>query len=239
MTTEREPGDLRQGVVVLGLLRMLVWTMLPLFVLFGAAGTTVWPLAWLLFIYVTSFTLVSRLLLWQRFPGLILERAKGVAAEGGKWWDKLLAPLLALFGPIAIYLIAGLDFRYGWTEPLPGWLSWLALGLLMSGYLFGGWAMLVNRYFAAVVRVQTERHHQVVTTGPYRYLRHPSYAGAVVVFLALPIVLSSWWAYVPAGCLVLLTILRTYLEDQTLQAELADYQAYAAVTRYRLIPFVW
>jgi protein-S-isoprenylcysteine O-methyltransferase Ste14 len=99
--------------------------------------------------------------------------------------------------------------------------------------------MASNRFFATTVRIQQERGHQVVATGPYRYVRHPGYAGSILYTLAIPIVLGSWWTFIPAALTVVLLVLRTGLEDRTLQADLPDYKNYSKRTSYRLFPGLW
>jgi protein-S-isoprenylcysteine O-methyltransferase Ste14 len=107
------------------------------------------------------------------------------------------------------------------------------------GYSLGTWATLVNRFFSAVVRIQRDRGHTVVSSGPYRLIRHPGYAGAVVTSLATPLLLGSLWALIPAVLAVCTLIIRTALEDRTLQEELEGYHDYTARVRYRLLPGVW
>jgi protein-S-isoprenylcysteine O-methyltransferase Ste14 len=98
---------------------------------------------------------------------------------------------------------------------------------------------VVNRFFSGTVRIQTERGHHVVTDGPYRFVRHPGYAGALLGFVLIPLLLDSVWAFIPAVLLIAITFVRTALEDATLQKELPGYAEYAQTTRYRLIPGIW
>ena len=101
------------------------------------------------------------------------------------------------------------------------------------------WALWVNRFFSSVVRIQTDRGHKVVRNGPYRFVRHPGYAAGIVSLISLPLVLGSMWGLIPAGLMVLLLIIRTHLEDTTLQKELAGYVDYTKRVRYRLLPWIW
>ncbi len=114
-----------------------------------------------------------------------------------------------------------------------------ALLLVIAGHALVVWATGVNAYFSQVVRIQTERGHTVVSNGPYRYVRHPAYAGAILLVLSAPIALGSWWALIPGAICAVLMILRTALEDKTLQAELPGYLEFTQHTRYRLLPGVW
>ena len=115
----------------------------------------------------------------------------------------------------------------------------MALVGILLGYAFSSWALIENRFFAGTVRIQTERGHHVISGGPYRIVRHPGYAGAVLGYLLIPVLLDSAWAFVPAILLLIVMITRTALEDKTLQAELPGYKEFAQRTRYRLIPGIW
>jgi len=208
-------------------------------VLFLAAWRVVWPIAW---VYVTSHSLaalISRLSVLRISPELLVERARSLDAERGKSWDRPLVLLAALIGPLVIWIVAGLDERLGWSPDLSLPLQVAALLLVVLGYAIGTWAMAANAYFSGIVRIQDDRGQTVIQTGPYRFVRHPAYAGALVCYLAMPVMLDSLWALVPAVLTVAVLWLRTLLEDRTLAAELAGYADYARRTRYRLIPGIW
>jgi protein-S-isoprenylcysteine O-methyltransferase Ste14 len=111
--------------------------------------------------------------------------------------------------------------------------------LLTLSTVFSVWAMLENEHFEQFMRIQEDRAHQVVTSGPYRIVRHPGYAGAIVGVLSVPLILGSWWTFAPAGAVALVFVIRTALEDRTLRRELGGYQAYMRQTRYRLVPGIW
>ncbi len=146
---------------------------------------------------------------------------------------------MALFGPLAVWIVAGLDERFGWSAPFAPWVQVVALVAVALSYLLGNWAMVANRYFSSVVRIQEDRGHTVVSGGPYRFVRHPAYTGSLFGTLAMAIALGSWWALIPAGVDAVGLIVRTGLEDRTLQAELPGYANYARQTRYRLFPGIW
>jgi protein-S-isoprenylcysteine O-methyltransferase Ste14 len=172
-------------------------------------------------------------------PDLLVEREKGLRAKGVKSWDRWIAALAGGVFPMASWIVAGLDFRFGWTESLPlaihlGGLLGMALGFAL--FL---WAMACNAFFAEGVRIQTERGHTVATGGPYRYVRHPGYSGAILAMVASPLLLGSLWALIPAIMSAALYVVRTSLEDKLLKAELPGYEEYAHRTRYRLMPGVW
>ena len=129
--------------------------------------------------------------------------------------------------------------RFGWTGTVPVALHLGGLLVNMLGYALFLWAMVSNAFFAEGVRIQDERAHRVATDGPYRYVRHPGYAGAIVAGLATPFLLGSLWALIPAALSAGLYVVRTGLEDRTLMQELPGYIEYAERTRFRLFPGVW
>jgi protein-S-isoprenylcysteine O-methyltransferase Ste14 len=186
---------------------------------------------------ILAFVL-SRAIVARVHPDLIAERARFMDAKDTKPWDKILAPMLGL-GSIFILVVAGLDKYYGWASPFSTTINIIALLGVVLGYAFSSWALVENRFFAGTVRIQTERGHHVVSTGPYRLVRHPGYAGGLLGFLLIPLLLDSLWAFVPAALLMVVMIIRTALEDQTLQAELPGYKEFAQKTKYRLIPGIW
>ena len=220
------------------LVRMLIVIVLFPLIPMIVSGNWAWWEAWTYgLISVVSF-FISRLLAAQRNPDLLEERARSMDLEDAKSWDRILAPSLA-FGNILILIVAGLDQFFGWTSPFGLPLKFVSLVVIVLGFLFGSWALVENRFFSGVVRIQKDRGHRVVTTGPYRFVRHPGYAGALWTYLALPFLLDSVWAFIPAVLLVGILVLRTTLEDQTLQEELPGYPEYARQTRFRLIPGIW
>jgi protein-S-isoprenylcysteine O-methyltransferase Ste14 len=154
-----------------------------------------------------------------------------------KPWDRTWR-LWSAWGSLTL-LIAGLDQLLDWSPAFSLPVKILALVFILAGYALGAYALIENRFFSGMVRIQTERGHQVVSTGPYRWMRHPGYAGALLVYLATPVFLDSSWASLPAIFLTTALVIRTSLEDHTLQEELAGYRDYAGRVRYRLLPGVW
>ena len=168
---------------------------------------------------------------------LIEERVK--PGPGTKRWDKVFS---IVYIPIlmALLVVAALDAgRAQWSPPLPAVAYVAAYVVTVGSYCLALWAMWTNRFFSSVVRIQTDRGHYVVDQGPYRFIRHPGYAGAIPLVLASALVLGSLWALIPAGLVALLFIVRTALEDATLQRELPGYAEYAAKVRWRLVPGIW
>ena len=113
------------------------------------------------------------------------------------------------------------------------------MGVYVVSYMIGSWALVANRFFSTVVRMQAERGHTVVSSGPYAVVRHPGYSTAAICYLAMSIILGAYWAIIPAMVTIVLLVIRTILEDRTLRAELPGYEAYTHRTRYRLIPGIW
>jgi protein-S-isoprenylcysteine O-methyltransferase Ste14 len=204
-----------------------------------AAGRWDWWQGWLYAGVTIGLSILSRVLIAVKNPDLIKERASFTQAEGVKPWDRTLAPLVAIYMPLVTLVVAGLNERFGWSPAIPLWLVGAALAVILLGYAIGIWAMLSNPFFSSVVRIQAERGHVAVDSGPYCFVRHPAYSGVIVTWLAIPFLLGSFWALISAAVTVGLIILRTKLEDRTLIEELDSYRDYTLRTRYRLLPGVW
>lgn len=206
-------------------------------ILFAAAGTLAWINGWALVGLRLLSTVVAGAIIIRINPEIINERGRQKENDNTKWWDKLFG---AVFLPLVVItpLVAGLDFRYGWTAVSVA-LQFACALLLLPAMVLPYWAMAVNRNLEATVRIQDDRGHQVCTAGPYRAVRHPMYVGAIALYLAMPLLLDSWWAFVPGGLAALAFVVRTALEDRTLRQELPGYIDYAQKTRYRLLPGVW
>lgn len=223
------------------ILQMLLFVVVAPFLPLLISGRWGWWEAWAYAILSILGFVISRVLARQRHPDVIAERARHRQHENVKPWDRRLLGWIMLCG-VAVLLVAGLANRreqFGWS-PAFGWpVNVLALALLLAGYALSAYALIENRFFSSEVRVQTERGHHVVSGGPYRWVRHPGYAGGLLTYLAAPLLLDAPWAFVPTLLVVALTIIRTALEDKTLQEELEGYRAYAERVRYRLLPGVW
>jgi protein-S-isoprenylcysteine O-methyltransferase Ste14 len=203
-------------------------------ILFLGSGRLGWRRAWLYLGCLIAVVVLTMLLV--RDPELFAERAQ--MRKDAKGWDKLLAAFYALLG-LALVTVAALDVRFAWAPALSRTTSLAGLALLLMGFGLGSWAMASNRFFSSLVRIQTERGHTVATGGPYRFVRHPGYVGFVLGNIAGALVLGSRWALVPALLTGVLLVVRTALEDRTLQRELPGYREYAASVRYRLVPGLW
>lgn len=197
-----------------------------------------WWEAWIYAIIGILGFAISRVLAARRHPDLLAERARFMQHENAKPWDKLLAPLLGIGGGLVL-LVAGLDALFDWSSTFSSPVKILSLVIILAGYALGSYALIENRFFSGMVRIQTDRGHQVVSSGPYRWMRHPGYAGALLTYLATPLFLDSLWAFLPAVFITILLVIRTGLEDRVLQDELEGYRDYARRVRYRLLPRVW
>lgn len=228
----------RQGLNADGrrrLAQVLAMVIIYALLLFIPAGSLRWWNAWA---YLGMFVLAilsAGLYVVRKHPEIINER--GRPSEKTKPFDRLFS---ALSVPLAlgVFVVAGLDYRFGWSA-VPLLLQIAGFVGLFPTLFMPYWVMLVNAYAATTVRIETERGHHVITGGPYRYVRHPMYAAMILGSLFQPFVFGSWWVAVPAGLLVGLVVWRTANEDRALQDELPGYKAYAKQTRYRLIPGIW
>jgi protein-S-isoprenylcysteine O-methyltransferase Ste14 len=218
------------------LIRETMGTVMVAVILFVSAGRLDWDMGWAMVGLYALWVTAQAVLLIPRNPALLIERA--TRQKQGKRWDTVLLSLIGLT-TLAKYIVAGLDVRFGWTDTIGLDVQLTALVLAALGCTLLTWSMVANAFFALVVRLQKERGQTVATRGPYQFMRHPGYSGSIVFELATPLMLGSWWALIPGGLGALLFIIRTDLEDKTLQAELDGYQEYAEQVRYRLLPGLW
>lgn len=217
---------------------IVVHLSIPL-VLFVCAGDIGWWQAWVYSLLFVAAGLGGRFLAERRHPGLLAERQNIDNIQTVKAWDKVLAPLMALSISLPLVIVAGLDHRFGWSPAFPLWLILLGFFLIAFGYAFAVWALVENCFFSSVVRIQTDRGHVVCDSGPYRIVRHPGYAGNVLPLLGIVLALSSLWTLIPAAVALVIAVIRTALEDRTLQEELPGYKEYARRVRYRLFPGIY
>lgn len=206
-------------------------------VLFLSAGTLRWAHG---FCFMAAFLLLTSLAmawLWGANPEIFFARRR-LTGQGTKGWDLIL--LFVLFGSfLAILVVAGLDDgRFHWA-PAPSWVVPVGYVLLLAGYVGTTWAQAVNRHFEPSVRIQSDRDHSVVTSGPYAYVRHPGYIFGIALTFGIALALGSLWALLPAALVAVMLAIRTILEDATLQHELSGYGEYALHTRYKWIPGIW
>lgn len=222
------------GKVLIYIVKTVLSTIAMAVILFASAGTPDWAAGWAYVGLVSIGTVASMLIVDTE---LLAERSQ--VGQGAQTIDVVLAVTMARVGPAAIAAVAGLDLRFGWMPEIPRVLSAAGMLGVILGYAIGMWAMASNKFFSGVVRIQSERGHEVVTGGPYAIVRHPGYAGTILAVLGTPLMLGSMWALIPAAATIGVIIARTALEDRTLMQCLSGYKAYARWVRCRLLPGVW
>jgi len=217
---------------------VVVYLSIPL-VLLVCGGDFCWWQAWVYSLLIVAAGIGGRIWAEQRHPGLTAERQNIEKIQSAKAWDKVLAQLMAISLSFPLVIVAGLDHRYGWTPFFPIWLNILGLVLIALGYAFAAWALIENRFFSSTVHIQTDRGHSVCDSGPYRIVRHPGYAGNILSLAGIIMALNSMWTIIPAVVALVIAVIRTTLEDRTLQEELPGYRDYARSVRYRLFPGIY
>lgn len=215
--------------VLLGFPAMMALVFLP-------AGTVRWPAGWLFLAGLLGCVVCNWSVLLLANPDVVSVRLSRHADV--PVWDRWVTGVAGV-GALGLFVVAGLDFRWGSTRPWPMLWQWVGVAVLVTGNLLALSAMAVNRFFAKDVAIQTESDHQVVSRGPYRLVRHPGYVGFSLFCLAIPLILASAWAFAPAMLVVAGLVLRTALEDAFLLTQLPGYREYAARVRSRLVPGVW
>ena len=227
------PAFLSRGQIVLRSVAAIGLLFAGLFI---PAGSLRWPQAWVFVsLYLSS---VAGFFVWtkKRDPGLLKERIS--PAKNVKVWDRTIVRIYT-FLLVVMIVLAGMDaVRFRWSR--------VALGLNLVGFAglvlalgLAFWATRENTFASSLVRIQTDRGHRVCSTGPYAHVRHPMYVGVILSIICFPLALGSFFALIPAGIIVGLFILRTFLEDKSLEAELLGYKEYAQKVRFRLIPGIW
>lgn len=219
------------------LVRETLGNLVLIAILFGIVGRWDWWMGWALSGIYIFWSVSTGVLILPVNPAMLAERARPHADT--KKWDRVLLLLMGLL-MVAQYVIASLDVRLGWSSPMPPTLHLVGLLAGVLGYDFLlVWAMVSNAFFVATVRIQADRRQVVVSTGPYRFVRHPGYLGTILLHLGVPFMLNSFWALIPALGITLVLIGRTALEDRVLHAGLPGYREYAQRVRFRLLPGVW
>ncbi len=236
MTGASEPNTRREASRPAIMLRLLAFVAILAAILFAAAGRWNWLQGWLYMAVYAAVTVVA-LYVVPLDPELIAERTQ--IKEGVKEWDKRLNVVGGVLYPLAILVVAGLNERFGWPPRVAPAVLLVALGIAAAGNLLSVRASAVNKFYGRFVRIQKERGHHVIDAGPYGTIRHPGYLGQIIFSLASAVALGSVWALIPSGLFSALLVVRTVLEDRTLQEELEGYREYAQRVRFRLIPYVW
>lgn len=228
----------RQSLVRRLVTQTILWLAVTGAILFAAAGTIRWPQAWIYLGIWLAGGLTSGLSLAKTNPEIIKERMRPPLQQQQKGWDRPL--LFAIFGGfVLLYVVAGLDAKRFASSDMPVWLEAAGgIATLFGIYLFHI-VMRENTYASAVVKVDAERGHKVISTGPYAWVRHPMYSSAIFYCIGTALLLGSWCAFATGLALIAVIALRATWEEQTLMAELSGYADYARRVKYRLVPGVW
>jgi len=206
--------------------------------LFGAAGTMRWPAGWAYLIIFFAAVLWLVFFLLRHDPALLAERMKMRVQKDQPLWDKIFLLVWAVGWCAWLPLMALDAVRFRWSV-MPVWLQCLGAALMLVSFWMVGRVLRENTFLAPVVRIQAERGHKVISTGPYATVRHPLYAALLILLPANALLLGSWYGLAASAVLLAGLVLRTAMEDRELHRNLAGYEEYAARIRYRLIPLVW
>ena len=203
---------------------------------FLSVGKSNVPRAWFYFgLYFVS--LVMNMIIFIKYNPEVVKARSKILKGKMKWWDKVYAMSYTVL-MLTIPIVCGLDVRFN-TSALGIEYYIVAILLFILGWSFTSWAMVANKYFEGSIRIQKERDHKVVSTGPYSIIRHPGYAGMILFYTSMPLGLGSLYGLVPVLLLTGAFIFRIHFEDKMLQQELEGYKEYTKRTRYRLIPGIW
>ncbi len=236
MDTTLNPKNIDSRLIARFAIREAMGIVIMGVALFWSAGEIDWWPAWAAIAVMLAWITATAIVILRFNPALLAERLG--PRKGAKPWDTAIMSMLGI-SQLVRYVVAGLDHRNGWTGSFPYTAQLVALAICVLGYGLVTWATASNAFFSQIVRIQSERGHTVAAGGPYHYVRHPAYLGAILYELAAPILFASWWTFVPSGFAAVLLVLRTALEDRTLQAELSGYDDYALQVRHRLLPGIW
>jgi protein-S-isoprenylcysteine O-methyltransferase Ste14 len=220
------------------IIRTVVWIAVLGVILFGAAGTLRWPAGWVFLAELGGFGLAIGLWLARHDPALLAERMSTFVQPAQKTWDKVFMAVIFVLWTGWLVLMPLDAVRSRWSQ-VPVWAQAIGAILIALCMYLAYLTFRENSYAAPVVKIQRERGHRVVGTGPYAYVRHPMYAGALLFFIGTPLLLGSWWGLAAAPVMAAVMAVRAVLEERTLANELPGYRDYAARVRYRLIPGVW
>jgi protein-S-isoprenylcysteine O-methyltransferase Ste14 len=205
--------------------------------LFASAGTLDWPAAWLFLVVSATLGPACGLWLAKTDPALLAERMRPTFQADQPAADKKF--MLTFVVVVLLWLIAiGLDHR-AHASHVPLVLQALGLAMYLLSTAFIMWVFRENSFAAPVVKIQAERHHHVVSSGPYAFVRHPMYSGVMLFFAGVPLLLGSWWGVAIAPVFAVLFAIRARIEERVLVERLPDYADYAARVRYRLVPGLW
>jgi protein-S-isoprenylcysteine O-methyltransferase Ste14 len=227
----------RRQLLARAVIRVILFNTIVGLAFFVPAGQVNWPQVWVLLALWVLYYLLMFFVGLRVSPDMVLERAKGFQKEG-KAYDRVVIPVYMLTFA-GLMITAGLDVgRYGWSN-VPVWVEMVAFVPVLLAYVLPIWATFSNPFAAGVMRIQEERGHHVISSGPYRFVRHPMYLGTVIFGIFTPLFIGSWWALIPGFAMACVFVVRTILEDRVLHEELPGYQAYAQKVRFRVFPGIW
>jgi protein-S-isoprenylcysteine O-methyltransferase Ste14 len=227
--------DIKRGVII-WIVKAVIGLIFFAALLLLSAGRWDWLWAW---VFVGLFALASAVHVWLLLPvnpALLATRSSGLREKGAKTWDKWITGIATGLLPIAAWVVAGLDARWGWSFVPLGW-HLLGVVIFAVGWGFVLWATVTNAFFSTTVHLHDGQ--TVCSSGPYRWVRHPGYVGGILYQFGSALLLGSWWALIPLILSMFLYMLRIALEERLLRAGLAGYKEYTKQTRYRLLPGVW
>lgn len=206
--------------------------------LFLAAGTVVWPAGWAFLVLYFGFGIAICLWLLRHNPGLLMERMTGIGKRDLKAWDKVFIVLLIGYFHAWLVLMPLDAVRFHWSH-MPVWLQVVGAILLLCSFYLLFLTVRENSFLSPAVRIQKERGHTVVSTGPYRYVRHPMYAAFIPLMVGSTLLLGSWYG-LPFGLILVVGLaFRAVQEERVLREELPGYDVYMSQVKYRLIPYIW
>jgi protein-S-isoprenylcysteine O-methyltransferase Ste14 len=205
-------------------------------IVFLPVGHLDWSPGWFFLVFLIVVYGISALVLWRVNP--VIYRARSRFQSGTKRWDCILLAVM-LPAMVAEIPVATFDAGRMFWSVVPPSIVVLGYVLIAAGIALGAWAQAVNRFFEPGVRIQRERGQLVITSGPYKFVRHPGYVSAIIIFAGVPLSLASWWALIPAAFASAILIVRTSWKDALLRAELDGYSDYARRIRFRLLPGIW
>ena len=221
-----------KGIIIWYLMVLVSFLALLIF-----SGKLDWLNAWVYFSLSMVYTTIIFIVLAIKNPEMLNERGK-LVKKGTKPFDRVFYVLWMPLVLISMVIMAWDAVKFQWSS-MPFWSLILGVFITIPGLILGLWAMTSNPYFELTVRIQEERNHKVITSGPYKLIRHPGYAGEILSLISTPFMLGSIWGFVPIGIIILIFIIRTALEDRILRKELQGYEEYANQTRYKLVPCIW
>lgn len=210
------------------------WWMLALF---GSAGRLDWTRGWICTVLYLGTMYGSRALLNKLNPSVVQSRQESIRKDTKAFDRMFLRSFLLLI--IIFPIVAGFDaVRFHWSG-FPYWTVYLGIALFAPSAVLITWTLAMNPHAETSVRIQSDRGHSVIHSGPYRFVRHPMYVGLILLYMSMSLILGSFATFGVAAAITVLVLWRTALEDRTLRRELPGYEDYTSMTRYRLMPGIW